>query len=71
MAVLEHHYWLLQPGQRPREVREVGPRPPSWWDESIRFVDGKRVKVTDIVEDCKTGEKIPVRFNMDMLVNIA
>ena len=70
MAVLEHHFWLLQPGQLPREVREVGHPQPSWWDESIRFVDGKHTRMADFVEDCKTGEKIPVRFNMDMLVNI-
>ena len=70
MAIMEHHFWLLRPGQPPREVREVGHPQPSWWDDAARFVDGKRIKVVDLVEDCKTGEKIHVRFNMDMLVNI-
>lgn len=57
-------FWLTQPGRKPRLVKQViGPM-----DGPGTVTNGLELHVvTSYVEDCETGEPIPIRRGIDLL----
>ena len=61
---LPTRFWLIRPGERPRMVKKV-PKP---LDAVGTVADGDALHVvTHYVEDCETGEAIPIRRGLDLL----